>query len=400
MGLIRLTSGLPRDFWILLSSLFLINMFALGFSPFMAYFLREIGASVSETAFVLALSRVGYGLLLLVGGVVGDFVGRRLPLIIGPIVIGFSFIALSGARTWSDAIIPLTFSMLPTAFTAPAVFAYISDIIDEPRYGRAYGIYFAIMNLSAILGYVIVGHIIEIYGYVVSLESVGAVSILTALVRVWLREPRRSTTLPPLARYLREAYGTLKDRLVSLLVLSHALYIGMATTMVSVIIPSWARDIASMGEAQLSIIFAIESAVYSVLSPIGGRLIESSVWWLRLSILELLIKIPALLLLTQTLTFFQLLLVMILDSGLAIFVLPVLDSRLSAALASIHRGAIWGLQQSITQAATISLTLIGGYAWGALGPVNTVLAFLAYPVGMTLLILFLARASRGSHFSG
>ncbi|MEM4151314.1 MAG: MFS transporter [Nitrososphaerota archaeon] len=360
MGLIRLTSGLPRDFWILLSSLFLINMFALGFSPFMAYFLREIGASVSETAFVLALSRVGYGLLLLVGGVVGDFVGRRLPLIIGPIVIGFSFIALSGARTWSDAIIPLTFSMLPTAFTAPAVFAYISDIIDEPRYGRAYGIYFAIMNLSAILGYVI----------------------------------------PPLARYLREAYGTLKDRLVSLLVLSHALYIGMATTMVSVIIPSWARDIASMGEAQLSIIFAIESAVYSVLSPIGGRLIESSVWWLRLSILELLIKIPALLLLTQTLTFFQLLLVMILDSGLAIFVLPVLDSRLSAALASIHRGAIWGLQQSITQAATISLTLIGGYAWGALGPVNTVLAFLAYPVGMTLLILFLARASRGSHFSG
>lgn len=389
---IRFAGGLPRDFWILLLSLFLINMFGLGFSPFMAYFLREVGGSVGEVALVLAVSRIAYTFFLVVGGVVGDFVGRRLPLIVGPIVIGLSYIALSGARSWGDAIIPLTFSMLPVAFTAPAVFAYIADVVDESRYGRAYGVYFAVINLSAVLGYLIVGHMIEVFGYGASLVAVGVASILTALIRVWLREPRRQRVDRPVTAYVREAYDQLRRRFISLLILSRGLYLGLASTMSSVIIPLWAREIATLSEAQLSFIFAIEAAIYSMLAPIGGRLVESKKWWLRLSLLELLIKIPALLILISTTTFLQLLLVMVLDSGLAIFIIPALDSRLSSGLASIHRGAIWGLQQSITSAATITLILVGGYAWELLGPVNTVFILLAYPVGMMLLILTLARA--------
>lgn len=387
------SGGLTRDFWILVLSLFLINMFGLGFSPFMVYFLRGVGGSVGEVSFVLAVSRVAYTFLLVVGGLAGDFLGRRLPLIVGPIVIGLSYIALSGARSWVDAIIPLTFSMLPVAFTAPAVFAYISDVVDESRYGRAYGVYFATINLSAVLGYIIVGHMIEVFGYSTSLVAVGVASILTALIRVWLREPKRTRVDRPVTMYLREAYGQLRRRFISLLILSRGLYLGFASTMGSVIIPLWAREVAMLGEAQLSLIFSIEAAIYSMLAPIGGRLVESQRWWLRLSLLELLIKIPALLILVSASTFLQLLLVMLLDSGLAIFIVPALDSRLSVNLASIHRGAIWGLQQSITSAATLSLILVGGYSWELLSPVNTVLIFLlAYPVGMMLLILALARA--------
>ncbi|MCS7145066.1 MAG: MFS transporter, partial [Aigarchaeota archaeon] len=267
------TAGLPRDFWILLLSLFLINMFSLGFNPFVVYFLREIGASVSEAAFVLALSRVAYTLLLVFGGLVGDLVGRRLPLILGPVVIGASYVALSGARTWGEAIIPLTFSLLPAAFTAPAVFAYIGDVVHESRYGRAYGLYFAIMNLSAVLGFLIVGYMIEEHGYAFSLVSIGAASILTAFIRVWLREPKRPMARRPVTNHLREAYSQLRYRLISLLILSRGLYLALDSTMGSVVIPLWAREIVSLSESQLSLIFAIESSIYSVLAPIGGRLV-------------------------------------------------------------------------------------------------------------------------------
>lgn len=384
------TFGLPRDYWILIFSLFLINMFGLGFSPFLVYFLREIGAGVSETAFVLAFSRVAYTLLLVFGGWVVDLVGRRLPLVLGPMVIGVSYFALAGAKSWSDAIIPLTFSFLPTAFTAPAVFAYIGDVVDEARLGRAYGAYFAAMNLSAILGYLIIGYLIEEFGYTFCLMSIGVSSILTALVRFWLRESRKAP-IGTVVNHLREAYGQLRHRFISLLILTRGLYLGLEATVGTVIIPLWAREIVSLSESQLSLIFVVESAFYSILAPIGGRMVESRRWWLRLSLLELMVKIPAILILVSASTFLVLLVVMVLHSGLAIFLIPSLDSRLSSRLALIHRGTMWGLQQAVTSVASISLTLVGGYMWELLGAVNAVFALLSGPFVMISLVMALAR---------
>ncbi|MEM1923276.1 MAG: MFS transporter [Nitrososphaerota archaeon] len=394
MVLIRFNFGLTRDFWILMLSLLLINMFGLGFSPFLPYFLREIGASISEVAFVLAFSRIAYTLLLSVGGLAGDLVGRKAPMILGPVIVGASYIVLAGARSWSDAILPLTFSLLPGAFIAPAVFAYIGDVVEPLKYGRAFGIYYSIMNISAILGYLIVGSLVDRFGYSFSILAVGVVAILGAFTRVWLRETRRAVKEIAVLVYLREAYGYLRQRVVLLLVILLSLYMGLASVLDSVIFPLWAREIVSLKEVDFSIILSLEAAIYSMLSPIGGRLAESRTLWIYLSALELLIKIPALLLLSHATSFLQLLAVLLLNSGLAIFVIPGLNSRLSAALSSAHRGAIWGMQQSFISAATICFTLIGGYAWESLGNVITVHIFLFYPVVMVLLLVVLAGLER------
>ncbi|MEM3447328.1 MAG: MFS transporter, partial [Nitrososphaerota archaeon] len=171
--------GLPMDFWILMISLIISNMFILGFSPFIPYFLRNIGAGAKDIGMVFAASRIFYVLLVPIGGFIADIIGRKKLLIIGPIITGTSYIALSQVSRWEDAILPLAFSMLPTAFTAPPIFAYIADVSSRHSYGRAYGIYFACMNLGAVAGYLSMGMLIATFGYEFSITLIGISTLIS-----------------------------------------------------------------------------------------------------------------------------------------------------------------------------------------------------------------------------
>jgi len=386
--------GLPRDYWLLLTSLFLVNMFGLGFSPFLIYFLRGVGAEAFEAAYVLAISRTLYTLLLPLGGLASDVAGRRLPLILGPVIIGASYIALAGADSWTETILPLTISFIPVAFTTPSVYAYLADVVAPDRYGRAFGIYSSAMNISAVLGFLAVGYLIEALGYRAALLAVGASSLLAAVFRLLLREPYRGVGMTSISVSFRDAWSLLRSKVISLLVLTRGVYLALEITMFSVIIPLWASNVALLPEWQLSIAYSVEAAVYSLLAPIGGRLIEGGTRWLRLSTLELLLKVPAILILASSPGFSHIATALILNSGLAVFLLPSLDSMFSESSGRAHRGILWGIQQSITSALTIALTFLGGYVWGAIGAVNTVLVFLSYPVLTLCMVLSVARLYR------
>ena len=390
--MIRLNTGLPRDYWILVWSLFVANAFGSGFSPFLPYFLREVGASVSEVTWVLSFSRVFYAAVLLFGGLVSDLVGRKPPLVLGPLVIGASYLALSAAHTWEEAIMPLTVSWVPVAFTAPAVFAYIGDVVDPKRYGRAYGIYFALINASSIVGYLTVGFLIEGFGYGAAILSVGVAALSASVVRVLLREAPRPRAAIKLSETMSKAYLELRRHVIALLVLTRGIYLASSGVVGSILIPLWAREVASISESSFSLVLGVEAALYSVLAPIGGRLVEGAGRWFILCVAELLLKVPAIIILASTYTLTQLLLVLILESGLAIFVIPSLDSRLSAFLIEAHRGTVWGVQQSITTILTILLTLFVGYAWEAAGAVLSVYMFIVFPLILIPLIVMIRLA--------
>jgi MFS family permease len=294
-------------------SLFVANAFGSGFSPFLPYFLREVGASVSEVTWVLSFSRVFYAAVLLFGGLVSDLVGRKPPLVLGPLVIGASYLALSGAHTWEEAIMPLTVSWVPVAFTAPAVFAYIGDVVDPKRYGRAYGIYFALINASSIVGYLTVGSLIEGLGYGAAILSVGVAALSASVVRVLLREAPRPRAAIKLSETMSKAYLELRRHVIALLVLTRGIYLASSGVVGSILIPLWAREVASISESSFSLVLGAEAALYSVLAPIGGRLVESANRWFILCVAELLLKVPAIIILASTYTLTQLLLVLILE---------------------------------------------------------------------------------------
>lgn len=386
-------AGLPPDFWILMLSLIISNMFTLGFSPFIPYFLRNIGAEAKEIGIVLASSRVFYVLLVPVGGFIADIVGRKKLLILGPAITGASYVVLSQVNKWEDAVLPLAFSMLPTAFTAPSILAYIADVASSYSYGRAFGIYFACMNLGAVVGYVIMGSSIEVFGYEFSIALVGIATIASGLTRIYLKETIKRRPDLSIRQQLLDSYTQLRRPYLLLLISSRSIYLATAGVVGSVLIPLWARDLANMSEMDLSLVFAIEGVVYTILAPIGGRLVEGSHWFL-LSLIELLIRSGALLVLANSFDMTGVLLALLMDSGFAIFFMPSIDSRISAISEKFHRGAVWGVQQSIMTLATMGVTYLGGLIWDALGPTNTLYIHLTYMVVLTAMLLLLAKTDK------
>jgi len=385
--------GLSTDFWILMLSLILSNMFILGFSPFIPYFLRNIGADAKEIGIVLASSRAFYVLLVPVGGFIADIVGRKKLLILGPAITGASYIVLSQVNKWEEAVLPLAFSMLPTALTAPSILAYIADVASSYSYGRAFGIYFACMNLGAVVGYVIMGSAIELFGYEFSIALVGIATIASGLTRIHLKETIKRRPELSIRQQLLDSYAQLRRPYLLLLISSRSIYLATASVVGSVLIPLWAKDLANMSEMDLSLVFAIEGVVYTILAPIGGRLVEGSHWFL-LSLVELLIRSGALLVLANSFDMTGVLLALLMDSGFAIFFMPSIDSRISAISEKFQRGAVWGVQQSIMTLATMGVTYLGGLLWDALGPTNTLYIHLTYMVALTVMLLLLAKTDK------
>jgi MFS family permease len=385
--------GLSTDFWILMLSLILSNMFILGFSPFIPYFLRNIGAEAKEIGIVLASSRAFYVLLVPVGGFIADIVGRKKLLILGPAITGASYIVLSQVNKWEEAVLPLAFSMLPTALTAPSILAYIADVASSYSYGRAFGIYFACMNLGAVVGYVIMGSAIELFGYEFSIALVGIATIASGLTRIYLKETIKRRPELSIRQQLLDSYAQLRRPYLLLLISSRSIYLATASVVGSVLIPLWAKDLANMSEMDLSLVFAIEGVVYTILAPIGGRLVEGSHWFL-LSLGELLIRSGALLVLANSFDMTGVLLALLMDSGFAIFFMPSIDSRISAISERFQRGAVWGVQQSIMTLATMGVTYLGGLLWDALGPTNTLYIHLTYMVALTVMLLLLAKTDK------
>jgi MFS family permease len=385
--------GLSTDFWILMLSLILSNMFILGFSPFIPYFLRNIGAEAKEIGIVLASSRAFYVLLVPVGGFIADIIGRKKLLILGPAITGASYIVLSQVNKWEEAVLPLAFSMLPTALTAPSILAYIADVASSYSYGRAFGIYFACMNLGAVVGYVIMGSAIELFGYEFSIALVGIATIASGLTRIYLKETIKRRPELSIRQQLLDSYAQLRRPYLLLLISSRSIYLATASVVGSVLIPLWAKDLANMSEMDLSLVFAIEGVVYTILAPIGGRLVEGSHWFL-LSLVELLIRSGALLVLANSFDMTGVLLALLMDSGFAIFFMPSIDSRISAISEKFQRGAVWGVQQSIMTLATMGVTYLGGLLWDALGPTNTLYIHLTYMVALTVMLLLLAKTDK------
>ncbi|MEM1517942.1 MAG: MFS transporter [Nitrososphaerota archaeon] len=388
--------GLPMDFWILMISLIISNMFILGFSPFIPYFLRNIGAEAKDIGMVFAASRIFYVLLVPIGGFIADIIGRKKLLIIGPIITGASYIALSQVSRWEDAILPLAFSMLPTAFTAPPIFAYIADVSSRHSYGRAYGIYFACMNLGAVAGYLSMGMLIATFGYEFSITLIGISTLISGLTRIYLRETIARRPEISISQQLTESYERLRHPHMLLLISARSLYLAFAGVVGSILIPLWAKDLAMISEMELSLIFAIEGAVYTVLAPIGGRMVEGGRWF-SLSLIELAIKSIALIILVNSFTMEGILLALLMDSGLAIFFMPSIDSRISASLDKFHRGAVWGIQQSIMTLMTMGVMYLGGLLWDELGPTNTIYIHMSYIVILIGMLYLLTKIDNNSN---
>src|ERR1017187_9914023 len=119
---------------------------------------HSLGFPNSDRQWIVTAYSLAFGSLLLLGGRIGDMIGRKRALVIG--LIGFAVAsAIGGASVnFSMLVIARTIQGAFAALLAPSVLALLTTTFTDPdERGRAFGIYGALAGAGGALGLLLGG---------------------------------------------------------------------------------------------------------------------------------------------------------------------------------------------------------------------------------------------------
>src|SRR5215472_13312527 len=119
---------------------------------------RALGFPNSDRQWIVTAYSLSFGSLLLIGGRIGDMIGRKRALIIG--LVGFAAASAVGGASVEFAMLVIARTVQGAfgALLAPSVLALLTTTFTDPdERGRAFGIYGAIAGAGAALGLLLGG---------------------------------------------------------------------------------------------------------------------------------------------------------------------------------------------------------------------------------------------------
>ncbi len=111
---------------------------------------RDLHFSNADRQWIVTAYSLAFGSLLLLGGRIGDMVGRKRALIVG--LIGFAIASAIGGASVNFAMLVIARTVQGAfgALLAPSVLALLTTTFTDPNErGRAFGIYGAIAGAGA-----------------------------------------------------------------------------------------------------------------------------------------------------------------------------------------------------------------------------------------------------------
>src|SRR6516162_6787858 len=123
---------------------------------------RDLGFTTVERQWVVTAYALAFGSLLLLGGRLGDLIGRKITFLVG--AIGFAAAsAVGGAATGFGMLVAARAAQGAFgALLAPAALSILSTTFSDPRErGKAFGVYGAIVGAGGAIGLVLGGVLTE-----------------------------------------------------------------------------------------------------------------------------------------------------------------------------------------------------------------------------------------------
>lgn len=147
------------------------------------------GLSLSETSALAAIYPAVWGICQLWTGALSDQWGRKWLIVVGMGVQGIALLGMAvthGFGSWSIALVALG---VGTALVYPTLLAAVGDIARPSWRGVAVGVYRFWRDLGYVVGAVIAGTVVDLFGIAAAIAAVGALTVLSgALVAVRLPE--------------------------------------------------------------------------------------------------------------------------------------------------------------------------------------------------------------------
>jgi EmrB/QacA subfamily drug resistance transporter len=119
---------------------------------------NDLHFSIADRQWIVTAYSLAFGSLLLLGGRIGDMVGRKRALVIG--LVGFAAASAIGGASVNFAMLVIARSVQGAfgALLAPSVLALLTTTFTDPEErGRAFGIYGAIAGAGGALGLLLGG---------------------------------------------------------------------------------------------------------------------------------------------------------------------------------------------------------------------------------------------------
>jgi MFS family permease len=136
----HLWNQLPRKLQVLLVTMIVANIGSGIFAPFMALYVKDLGASVTQVGLYFTLMAVAPVAFRILGGWFSDSVGRVATVAIGSVMGLLGFVALWLAPTWAWLIPGGLFMALGRSLVGPSFRAYVAECADESVRAQVFGL--------------------------------------------------------------------------------------------------------------------------------------------------------------------------------------------------------------------------------------------------------------------
>ncbi|WP_204524309.1 MFS transporter [Achromobacter aloeverae] len=138
---------------------------------------RDLGATVSDTQFVISAYAATYAVFLITGGRLGDWLGRKRMFLLG--VLGFTIASiLCGTATTPAALIASRMLQgLTATIMAPQVLASIRTLFPAAEQGKALALYGATFGLANIAGQILGGALVTLHPLGLAWQAIFLVNV-------------------------------------------------------------------------------------------------------------------------------------------------------------------------------------------------------------------------------
>ncbi|TDD64951.1 MFS transporter [Jiangella aurantiaca] len=265
----RLGLGLPHLVWALAATYFVSRAGGLVQSFLVLYLTQEQQLSPATAAAVVAAVGIGVIGSQLLGGWLGDRIGRRHTMLVGFLGTTVALVALGSA----DAMPAIWAAAVGVGLTAelfyPAGSAAVADLPSQQRV-RAFGLLFWAANLGFSIATVTAG-ILAQHGYGLLFWINASASVVAALI-VWRRVPE---TRPPESKQTRRPLlpVLLCDRLMLAMMVIYLVYFTLflqTFTTLPLVMTADGHSPATYG-----VVLAVNGLAIVVAQPLAVRLLAS-----------------------------------------------------------------------------------------------------------------------------
>ena len=362
---------LPSKLKWLLLTMVIANIGSAVFQPFLALYIKELGASVAQVGLyftIMAVSPVAFRIL---GGWFSDSMGRIQTVALGSLAGLAGFAAMWLAPTWQWLIPGGLLMSLGRSLVGPSFRAYTAECAGVEMRAQVFGFTDSIFVVCEIVGPPLGGYIAEVAGYRwLFAVAVGFILVAT-LVRTWNTWglPFRWNELRPST--LKAGLGGLGALILGGGLLAWIFVVdAVRDTGFSLsydFLALYQKEIGGLGEGQIGWLASIGAMITALVLMPAGRLSDRLGERKVMALGSVLAAVGTVLLVSVRSFAGFMAALMLVNAGFAFFG-PAFDSLLSKAVPSNRLGLTYGLFATTISLAAMPAPAIGAQLWQNVSP--------------------------------